>query len=128
MKKDDGFTLAELLVVVAIIGILVAISIPVFSQQLHKAKVAADIANLRSYYAELQADYIETNTERSDVTDKYDLSKIKHTTYTDLNGTTIKLQDGYFAVWFTEEHGYQISYYCNDASHYGNAGCTTVIG
>ena len=46
----EGFTLAELLIVVAIIGILVAISIPIFSQQLHKARVATDWANVRSYY------------------------------------------------------------------------------
>ena len=39
-KKNDGFTLAERLVVVAIIGVLVAISVPIFSQQLHKARVA----------------------------------------------------------------------------------------
>ena len=60
MKKKKGFTLAELLVVVAIIGVLVAVSIPIFTQQLHKAKVATDWANLRSYYAELQADYMST--------------------------------------------------------------------
>ena len=45
-KKNDGFTLAELLVVVAIIGVLVAISVPIFSQQLHKARVATDWAKL----------------------------------------------------------------------------------
>ena len=43
-KKNDGFTLAELLVVVAIIGVLVAISVPIFSQQLHKARVATDLS------------------------------------------------------------------------------------
>ena len=43
MKKNTkGFTLAELLIVVAIIAVLVAISIPVFTSQLHKARVAAD--------------------------------------------------------------------------------------
>lgn len=131
MKKRSkgGFTLAELLVVVAIIGVLVAISIPIFSQQLHRAKVATDIANLRSYYAELQTDYIETNNKRQDILNKYELSMTKHTSYTDLNGTTIQLKDGYFSLRFVDGQGYQISYYCNDISeHYGNPGCTTVIG
>lgn len=55
MKRREGFTLAELLIVVVIIGILVSISIPIFTAQMHKAKVAADWANLRAYYAEIQA-------------------------------------------------------------------------
>lgn len=38
-----GFTLAELLVVVAVIGILVSISIPVFQRQLEKSREATDI-------------------------------------------------------------------------------------
>ena len=46
-----GFTLAELLVVVAIVGILVSISIPVFRKQLEKTREATDIANLRSAYS-----------------------------------------------------------------------------
>ncbi|MGN0362141.1 MAG: type IV pilin protein [Bilifractor sp.] len=48
LKKSNGFTLAELLIVVAIIGVLVAIAIPVFSSQLNKAKAAVDMANIRS--------------------------------------------------------------------------------
>lgn len=54
MKRNKGFTLVELLVVVGIIAVLVAISIPVFTSQLHKARVATDWANLRALYAELQ--------------------------------------------------------------------------
>lgn len=38
MKRKKGFTLAELLIVVAIIAVLVAISIPIFSSQLEKAE------------------------------------------------------------------------------------------
>ena len=60
MRKKKGFTLAEFLIVVAVIRVLVAISVPIFSSQLHKAKVATDWANLRAYYAEIQADYIST--------------------------------------------------------------------
>ena len=54
MKKMNkkGFTLAELLIVVAIIAVLVAIAIPVFTSQLDKAKQATDAANIRSAYAE----------------------------------------------------------------------------
>ena len=53
--KKQGFTLAELLIVVAIIAVLVAVAIPVFSAQLKKARQAATIANLRSAYAEAMA-------------------------------------------------------------------------
>ena len=48
MKNKKGFTLMEMLIVVAIIVILVAISIPVFTSQLNNAQVATDEANLRA--------------------------------------------------------------------------------
>ena len=66
MKNKQGFTLMEMLIVVAIIAVLVAIAIPVYQGQVHKAKVAADVANVRAYYAELQADYLTTGTLRPD--------------------------------------------------------------
>ena len=37
-ENKKGFTLAELLIVVAIIAVLVAISIPIFTAQLEKSK------------------------------------------------------------------------------------------
>lgn len=56
--NKKGFTLAELLIVVAIIGVLVAVSIPIFTSQLDKARDATSIANLRSAYAEYRVDEI----------------------------------------------------------------------
>ena len=54
MKKSrEGFTLAELLIVVAIIAVLVAVAIPVFGSQLEKSREAADLANVRAAYAEV---------------------------------------------------------------------------
>ena len=53
MRNKKGFTLAELLIVVAIIAVLVAIAIPIFITQLEKAREATDTANIRSKYAEI---------------------------------------------------------------------------
>ena len=60
MKKMNkkGFTLAELLIVVAIIAVLVAIAIPVFTAQLEKSREATDIANVRSAYATLTTNWL----------------------------------------------------------------------
>ena len=56
--NKKGFTLMEMLIVVAIIAILVAIAIPTFTNALTKAKEATDVANLRAYYAEQVMNYM----------------------------------------------------------------------
>lgn len=57
-EKRKGFTLAELLIVVAIIAVLVAIGIPIFTSQLEKSREATDAANIRVQYAQVMAEAI----------------------------------------------------------------------
>lgn len=62
-QNNRGFTLAELLITVAIIGVLVAISIPVFASQMEKSREATDLSNVRAAYAEVMAEAITENME-----------------------------------------------------------------
>ena len=69
-----GFTLMEMLIVVAIIAILVAIAIPVFTSQLNRAKVEADVANIRSGYALVAVEVMTDTTIDSSTTTTFGLN------------------------------------------------------
>lgn len=55
-QNSNGFTLMEMLIVIAIIAILIAIAIPVFASQLERSREAADLANVRSAYAQVSTE------------------------------------------------------------------------
>ena len=62
LNNKKGFTLAELLVVVAIIAVLVAVSIPIFSAQTKKANLATNQANARAAKAAAVTSILGTDT------------------------------------------------------------------
>ena len=62
-ERTQGFTLMEMLIVVAIIAVLVAIAIPVFSGQLERSRQAADAANARDAYAVATVAWMESGAD-----------------------------------------------------------------
>jgi len=65
IKDGKGFTLAELLIVVAIIAILIAILVPVFGASRNKAILEKDAANVRSALSEAIAEGMTDSTKFS---------------------------------------------------------------
>lgn len=65
VKSYDGFTLAELLIVVAIIAVLVAVSIPIFTRQLEKARESTDLANMRAAKAAIVTAYLNGDLDKA---------------------------------------------------------------
>lgn len=80
--------------------------------QLHKARVAADWANVRAYYSEIQADYIATGEYNPKVPI---LEMPTGTSLTFLDGQTVELKAGKVLIGKLEgENGYEMVYYCNE--------------
>lgn len=64
MKQNkNGFTLMEMLIVIAIIAVLIAVAIPVFASQLEKTREATDLANVRSAYAKVSTEALLGDSE-----------------------------------------------------------------
>jgi type IV pilus assembly protein PilA len=61
LRKREGFTLIELMIVVAIIGVLVALALPAFLNYFRRAKTAEVGPNLRNLFTGATAYYNSEN-------------------------------------------------------------------
>ena len=102
LKSKKGFTLMEMLIVVAIIVILLAIAIPAFNGSLRKAKLAADEANVRSYYAEVMVQAMSD--------DNYKLPKDITKLPKKYNGGEFQVKDAEIAVSGETADTFKITY------------------
>ena len=59
MKKQQGFTLIELMIVVAVIGVLSAIAIPQYQKYVAKAEVASVLSTMTGIKTNLEAFIVE---------------------------------------------------------------------
>ncbi|WP_319371060.1 prepilin-type N-terminal cleavage/methylation domain-containing protein [uncultured Ilyobacter sp.] len=92
--KKKGFTLIELMVVIAIIGLLAAIALPKFSDVTSQAKVANVQGNLSSLRTSISMFYAKTETYPDFITDNAygTLASIEGT---DSNGDTVDFTEFY---------------------------------
>lgn len=78
-KKNNkkGFTLIEMLVVIAIIAVLVAIVVPLINSSTAKARAATDAANLRTIISQLNVILVSETELAADVVDNIEAPESK---------------------------------------------------
>lgn len=91
--KDDGFTLVELLAVIAILGLILTISIPIVGNYLQSSKEKSFFISAKSILREVEyVDIDESNYEKISL-DNFNLKNISNQEY-DLNNSYIYMSDG----------------------------------
>ena len=88
LKK--GFTLVELIVVIAIIGVLAAIIVPSIMGFVHEAKVKADVANAKRLYECIEQLMVEDSDAYNSM-HKYNTTKYEVTANTSSGTETYRL-------------------------------------
>jgi type IV pilus assembly protein PilA len=68
MNKNSGFSLVELMIVIVIIGVLAAVAVPIYNNNVMKAKMSEADAALGSIRTQLRVYYGENGTYPTEAT------------------------------------------------------------
>lgn len=122
--NKKGFTLIEMLVVIAIIAVLVAIIIPVVVSSTDKAEAAADAANLRSVLGEANTLLMTNNADgRLLQSAEFDTGECK--TFPGADMYIMYVNPGFIKIFYEDNNLYYgLDYFAAIAEK----GSTTLIG
>ena len=101
MKRNSGFSLVELMIVIVIIGVLAAVAVPIYSNNVMKAKMSEADAALGSIRTQLRVYYGEEGSYP--VSTSSSLVVDDATTWNDINDTELN------GKYFGDSNYYYIS-------------------
>lgn len=121
-KKKKGFTLIELIIVIAIIAILAAIAIPKFATIRHNANVTTDIANAKNIHSIVAQGIANEKVTLPTTETGYELTSVggyNVTSSLDAGGIKSKIKSTDFKVYV--DNSGNITIYAGDKPGSGNA-------
>lgn len=119
MRKKKGFTLIEMLVVIAIIAVLVAIVIPTVTAATTKAEAAADAANLRNVLGYMNTMLITQEMTIDEAVASYDPPESR--TNPDAELHVLYSYAGFIDVYFVDGANYYGLDYLSEVAQEGSS-------
>lgn len=105
-RKNEGFTLVEMLIVVAIIAILIAVSIPMIGNALEQSRHAVDQANERDAVALGTIEYLTNEKLFDDTSGVKDTVTLNYHVDENHQGTLSSTEDAVKAQCNCSESGF----------------------
>lgn len=123
MRTNKGFTLIEMLVVIAIIAVLVSIVIPVVGTATTKAEAAADAANLRSVLGYMNSVIMTQEMALDEATANYEAPESK--THPNAELHVLFSHAGFIDVYYVDGSSYYGLKYFSDMAENGSSSLST---